>query len=139
MSKKYYKIVKLSSKSKYLYTSCRIHDTGIACTYIKNEWTHPHIVGSKLMVFNNLSNAKTFIIDTCGSKDIIFECEVIKPSRKWGGFSKNTYHVMSETFRNAMKLRYKKKKHSHLLVKTCDSPPRGTIFCDAVKLTNKVG
>jgi len=84
MTKQYYKVVSPSTSIKLPYQSCRMTDYSVyhslTCYYQLDEWTHP-IPGSKLMVFDYLIYARNF---RCAN-EIVFECEVQKPSKRWGG------------------------------------------------------
>ncbi|KKM64705.1 hypothetical protein LCGC14_1498710 [marine sediment metagenome] len=86
----------------------------------------PVIPHSKLFVFRILNDAK-FFRDCYAKSNQIYECEI-----------KNKYQsLISATITNILtmwKLRYNKKKFSHLARKA----PKGTILTDAVKLLRKV-
>jgi len=141
MGKKYYKVVRQGRyNTENVYDSCRTISPELKCSYSLNKWTYPLVKGSKLMVFDNLSDAITFIINTntYDLDDIIFECEVKKPSKKWAIF-RWLCVPQENTYIKICKLRLQKKKFTHLLDKDENKHiPYGTVFCDAVKLLKKV-
>lgn len=127
----YYKVVNDNMSSAYIGSGCIGNYKELIIYYKIDDWVKPRIKGSKLMVFDSLENAQYFM-DHCGWGYYIFKCEVKNPSKK-GVFVKADYSL-AERLLKIINLKNKKKKFTDLL----DKPIRGTIFCDAVKLVEKV-
>jgi len=125
MSKTYYKVTDENLQSAM---SHMLH-SDLVVSYSVGKWTRPKIVGTKLMVFDNYNN-----INCKGLFKIIWRVEVEKPSKN--GFFVNGIWCREETpmsiFWEKLRLKLKKKKY------TPDIPPKGTVFCSAVKLIERV-
>lgn len=126
----YYKVVNIDLSSAYIGSIS--NGSKLQVYYKLNDWVEPHIKGSKLMVFDSLKSAEEFMtVYGWGSR--IYRCEVKNPSKK-GIFIKGNYQLVNQLLK-VLSLRSKKKKFTNLL----DTPAfEGTIFCDAVKLVEKV-
>jgi hypothetical protein len=111
-------------------------------TYERDKWTKPNVPGTKLMVFDNLKNAQCFRSGEC----IIYECDVKNPSHQppktfvdWTYVEFTNFH-----FNKLMQLKKNKKKHLDKLTQWRNASvfqpkiPYGTVFCDEIKLTNRV-
>jgi hypothetical protein len=127
----YYKVVNSDFSSAYVGSDYAYSCEKLKVYYKIDDWVEPKIKGSKLMVFDSLENAQYFM-DHCGWGVYIYKCEVKNPSKK-GVFVKANYRLAERLFR-IIDLKNKKKKFTDLL----DEPIKGTIFCDAVKLVEKV-
>lgn len=125
--KKYYKVVSENLKSA---RASRNFDS-LSINYKIGEWVEPHLKGSNLMVFSNLLDAKAFANIYIG--DRIFECEVLKPSRS--GIMFDSITSINMLIKRITTLKRMKKKYKHLVNGT---PPKGTIFCSAVKLIREI-
>lgn len=124
MTKKYYKILMRDMTSINGANSFTIR-------YKLNEWTFPKIDGSGLYVFDNLENAKDFTLRESGI--LIYECEVVNP-RKIKKLISISY--LSTGYLN--KLLETKKRHKKQSFYWLRDVPKGTVLCDAVKLTRLV-
>ena len=99
--------------------------------YILNEWVEPKNMGSKFMVFNNLQDAINFRQELGTPKQYyIFKCNIKNPANI-GPFS-----IMTENIDYIVKLKQQKKKYTHLVDKSWI--PKGTTFCSAIKLIEKI-
>lgn len=125
--KKYYKVVSKELKSA---RASRNFDS-LSINYKIGKWVEPHLKGSNLMVFSTLLDAKTFADIYIG--DRIFECEVLKPSRS--GIIFDTVTSINMLMKRIITLKRMKKKYKHLVN---GNPPKGTIFCSAVKLIQEI-
>lgn len=127
----YYKVVNSDMSSAYVGSSCVYFNDKIKVFYKINRWINPKIKGTKLMVFDSLASAEKF--RNKGWGDYIYRCQVKNPSIK-GIFVKGNYDLVNNLLK-ILNLRSKKKKFTNLLY----TPTfEGTIFCDAVKLIEKV-
>lgn len=125
--KKYYKVVSLSLQSAR--ASRNLEDFSI--TYKVGKWVKPHIEGSNLMVFDNLSDAIAFTEKDIG--DRIYECAILNPSKT--GIIFSSIYDIEQYMKKVLKLKKMKKKYKHLVR---GLTPKGTIFCSAVKLIKEI-
>lgn len=116
-----YKIVDLQLKSAIMSSS------EFVVEYKLNEWVSPKIKEAPLMVFDNLYDAKHFYKgENRYSYLCIYKCEYQRSKRKWGccmGFIDDI-------------LRLKKQKKN--ITRRVGRVPYGTVFADAVKLTERI-
>jgi hypothetical protein len=132
---KYYKVVNSN------LTSARVFRQEWRVWYQVGEFVRSPLKGSKLFCFNNLQAAQNFAY----SSEDVYECEVIgavDSKRTSGGFLSST-HGRRKVVELAWKLMGQKKKYKHLLDEYARSkrhrtPPKGTIFADAIKLVRRV-
>lgn len=127
----YYKVVNSNLSSAFISSGMVLNSIHFTVLYKINEWVEPTIKGSKLMVFDSLEEAENFL-NIFGWGDVIYKCEAKNPN-KTGLFIKGNMYIYNDLLK-ILDLKRKKKKFSHLL----DEPIPGTIFCDAVKLVEKV-
>lgn len=134
---KFYKVVTSSLESAWLGDHFR--DDGIAkfiVQYKVNEFVKP-VVGN-LMVFSSLEAAKEWRWGVINTKSFIYECEIknIVPREKAFFVETGVNNIISklEAF---FQLRQKHKSTKEIVRKK--EPPKGTVFCRQVKLTNLVG
>lgn len=131
MGKIYYKVLTQELKSVISRNGPledRFITENLIIQYKINEWIKPKIKYTKLMVFDNLDDAKYF---TRGTQLIIYECKIKNPSKN-GPFA-IFYHNLASTVMQYIKIAKNKKK----LPKTSTSIPPGTVFCSAVKLIGR--
>ena len=135
MAKKYYKVVSedlksvITSKNDYEYIS------NMSVQYKVGEWVKPHVEGTNLMVFDNYYAADRF--KYINSPDgFVYECE-ISGIVKFPLFFRiyNLEYNWAKFIKLANK-RKNKQKISHL-VDLNIRPPKGTVFCNKVKLLKK--
>jgi len=126
--KKYYKVLTPDLKSISTTWLNNKEKDKLAVQYHINQWVYPNpgFEGSNLMVFDDLDSVHGFVTFNNLQKYAVCECKVKNP-RKIGIF----LHLMLISELNAI-LRKKKNKKKFL---TKTYPPRGTIFCSAVRLT----
>lgn len=126
MSKIYYKVVQRNlqscSLSAYFPSSFRV-------TYKIGQFVRPNVSKTKLFIFENLEDAEKFRNnECCGSIWDIYSCEVKNPS-------KPKYIAWISNIAEFWKIKFNHKKISDEVGK---EPITGTVFCDAVKLLEKV-
>ena len=127
----YYKKVNQNRTTGGLYSAWTSHwynsDHKLNVLYKLNQWTYPKIKGSKLFVFDNLSDAIKF-----PKGNAVFECEVINVSKRGPFINRifpyQTLLSMWTNYRN-------KKKYTDIAF---GNPPHGTVWVDAVKLTEQI-
>lgn len=122
----YYKVLRNGLVSANVHPLPIYINSGISIKYSLGEWTFPKIKGSKLFVFEDLNLARKYANFCC--QKILYECEVKNPKEKGPASS---YHIFE-----ILKAIRQKKKYSHLI--NYKNVPDGTIFCDAVKLIERV-
>lgn len=126
MTKKYYKVVKKFSDTKYV--SCRraVWESALCTYYEVGQFVSSPMKGSKLFVFDDLVKAKQF----ANGSEYIFECEC-KGVSKYGFFTRTCTNWVSR-IKNIASLRIRKKKW--IGVEDSHKPVDGTMFADEVKL-----
>jgi len=128
----YYKVVEYNMESAFVGSHLfKLADKKLSVHYKINDWTIPNFPGSKLMVFSDIEYAKNFKY-ILGWGNHIYTCEVKNPNKK-GMFLRADLNL-PRIFFKTLALKNKKKKFSHLL----RDPIEGTIFCDAVKLIERI-
>ena len=136
MSKTYYKVVnqKLESvtASRWPIWENSISWKDYIVQYKENEWVWPIIPKTDLMVFENYKDARIFADGYHNSA--IYRCKVKNP-KKIGSFS-NRLNSIPEFTKKIIELKNKKLQYTHI-VPTKDIP-KGTVFCSAVKLIERV-
>jgi len=143
VSKKiYYKVCDVTSGELYSYAKYNIDliDKSLCVHYIVDQWVYPNVKNTKLMVFKTLEDLQNFLNEDLDEQDgyKIYECEVINPTNKSIFISvKSAIYYWGDILiklNKCMRLKNKGKKYLHL----CQEPPKGTVFCSAVKLTKEV-
>lgn len=94
--------------------------------YQLNEWVYPKVKEAPLMVFDNFYDAKKFCNCESFGHLVIYKCEYQQSKKKWGCCLGRVSEIL--------RLKKQKKNISHRV----GDPPRGTVFADAVKLTERV-
>lgn len=93
--------------------------------YSTKEWTYPNV--GKIFVFDNLSDAEEFTIKQASHNGryntAIYECEVENPQTDKSYYVSNVYEIIELSEGQSVHF---------------SQPPHGTVFCDAVKLLEKV-
>lgn len=91
--------------------------------YKVGEWVRPTLANSKLFVFGSLEAAKRY---SCMPGFSIYSCEVENPTKA---------ELMADwVFDNLFESFWNSPKYSNP-----QRVPNGTVYCDAVKLIEKVG
>lgn len=105
-------------------------DTTWGIEYTPNKWIYPSIPNSRIFVFDSLKNAKDFIRNERSLE--IWECCVLNPSdAKYKTILEVSFSSISKEYMEmfwSKKLMYAPQRYT----------PTGTVFCDAIKLTNKI-
>lgn len=127
MPKLYYKVV------KEIPSGLRSVNISATIIYEVGKWVLPKILWSKLFVFADYSDAKSFIREKLleSNQWRIYSCQVQNPSK--------IRHIVSSFdygLTKFWKLHKNKKKISHL--GGVYPAPYGTVICDAVKLIERV-
>ena len=127
----YYKVVNNDLSSAYIGSNYFFSNQEDLVVFYKiNEWVYPRLSGSQLMVFNSYANARNYMLSyNLGNN--IFKCEVLKPSKRGIFFQKD----IRNSLLNVLKLKKNKKKYLDLI---SNQFPDGTVFCEGVKLLNKL-
>lgn len=140
MGKKiYYKVVNyklqsiVTSKTLEKLNQCNAYEEikfydKFCIQYKINEWTYPIVPYTKLMVFDNFSEAYIF---NSIEKGIIYECQVKNPSKI--GFNVS---LSSIYYKYPQLLKLIKNNKSYSCYR--NFAPESTIFVKAVKLIKKV-
>ena len=129
MSKKYYKVI--SSRHGRLFSSFLI-DGGpqdFLVEYFVDKWVYPTVKKTKLFVFNDLFEAKTFA--ALGRGHCVYECEVKNPRKN------PTIMYSFNSIAKYWRLRLQKKQTKHLYRNDNLSSDKCS-SCDTVKLIRKV-
>jgi len=121
----YYKVLNSDLSSAYI-SNLYFNTEDIVVKYKINQFVYPNILGSKLMVFSDLSSARLF---RCSWGIKIFKCEILNPSED--GIFVETGKGMKEDLLDVLRLKKQKKRFTYLLSRNI---PNNTVFCDAVKL-----
>lgn len=139
--KTYYKVLTLDPEfglisANYSPNVAERLTCGTMIQYTQNLWTHPRLMGSNLFVFEDKESAIDYIdsVKNKTSKKVLYECEVKNPS--YVGIFDTNYFISycNSSFLKKLEAKNNKKKYRI----DYDGIPRGTIFCDAIKITNEV-
>lgn len=122
----------------YKVTNCFLRSSWIGgyygVKYQVGKFVRPVMENSKLLCFDSLDAALEYKKQClCDDSAMIFECEVINPSR----FKKRVFGANPDVFKafwSAKKLKKKLVGSYHLTDVT-----KGTVFADAIKLVKRVG
>lgn len=127
----YYKVVRLPFGFGERPLMSALGNIDFDLKYIPKQWILPQISNSKLFVFDNFENAKT-----CNFGTQIWECEVRNPTKIKTILNSNKYFSLkhAEEFWKSKK----NKKKSSLAPEFFTSAPKGTVVCDAIKLTKLI-
>jgi len=127
--KTYYKVVSFDLKS-YLYKHL---PKEFVVKYEIGEWVYPKVEGTKLMVFNNLKDARKF----CYFGSHVYNCMIENPSCSSVFVPYiGSIHSASVFLRKWNLIRKKQKQHKKFFEKK--AVPKGTVFVSAVKLLKRV-
>ena len=125
----YYKVL-----TQDLLSVCVWSDEQIVVQYRINEWVYPKLPSSCLMVFNHINHAIDFA-DAFSYRTQIYKCEII-PTKKQKPIFINPFYFYPSEIYNELKKALKLKQQHKKFESRHDLTPFGTIFCDAVKITN---
>lgn len=122
------------------HSSISMKNSKYSVDYKIGEWVYPKISGSDLMVFDTLKNARNIF----KSYGFIYECEVQNP--KINGIFIDCFWIINNDSdctdilikRFEGILEYKNNQQEYLEHSDYIHAPKGTIFCDAVKLIRLV-
>lgn len=139
--KTYYKVLTLDPEfglisANYSPNVAERLTSGTIIQYTQNIWTHPKLMGSNLFVFEDKESAIDYIdsVKNGMSKKVLYECEVENPSCM--GIFDMDYFISCYNSSFLKKLKAKNNKEKYRIDYT--EVPRGTIFCDAIKLTKDI-
>lgn len=136
MAKVYYKVVnkKLESvvASKWRGWKIGIDWSDFVVKYKIGEWVSPKIDKTDLMVFKKLNQAVNFSI--AYEDSIIYKCNIRNP-KKIGIFIENLLAI-PELVKKFVQFKNKKVKYTNQI--QTRFIPKGTVFCSAVKLIERI-
>jgi len=119
----FYKVVDNRLRSARIF-----YKNGLCVKYQVGSFVYPLVEYTKLFVFDSLWAADKF----CSYDwEDIYECEVINPSNDISYYCPTIDDILKMA-----KARKNKKKFSHL---TESIGYEGTVFCDAIKLLERIG
>lgn len=136
MTQKFYKVVrceKCGLVSARMNKECQFFDgiNAIKIHYRIKRWVKPKIEGSKIFVFHSIDSAQDFICTSSfdidsgeeKEKEHIYECEVRNPTV--ATIACNSIHQITRFWNGDMNV-------------VVMEPPKGTYYCDAVKLIQRI-
>ena len=128
MSKIVYKVVDKNLRSAIIGKVYNFNKHSLEIQYLENEWVCPVDKNAPLMAFSNIDDAKTFMQYNIINCWYIYKAEAIISKKKWGWV---------DDIINVLKLKKNKKKISDFIL--VGATPKGTVFCDQIKLVEKLG
>lgn len=136
MTKTYYKIIRrYNDRLLSASASSWVTHTEYSVEYFINQYVSPNVEYTKLMVFDNLADAIAFKRDEYNSLEPIeiYKCN-IKGKCRYAPFS----YLISDI--RTLTNQYRKNKKNHKKISTTSeiNPPKGTVFCNQVKLLGKI-
>ena len=126
MSTIVYKVVDKNLRSAIVGKGS-VADNSLEVQYLENQWVCPIDKNAPLMAFLEIEDAKTFLKHN-RSGMYIYKAEAIISKKKWGW----VYNVTK-----VLKLKRNKKKISNF-IQLDGYIPNGTIFCDKIKLIERL-
>lgn len=146
MSKKYYKVLYIDQlgnltsciKNPSFFGGQKFKDK-YSLEYRIGEWTKPKVEKTDLMCFSDLRSAHNFVIRNFFTSRFnhvcIYECKVRSPRQQGLYTPLDTYSLEWKIQQLIKARRHKKKIRNQLQV----CPHSNTVFCSAIKLTDRVG